>query len=427
MKSIQITWIDPHRKVFICSPYDEKLLAGIKRLPKKMRRYCRQGWIVAIDDNFNGQPIHNYLRSLYTEAARRCGYVLVDETTDAGITQQKFKQQQASKLSRVLTYFPPKSLEVQRWLRGKKNFVVSLNEFLGKDLFAELQKVATNIGHRNNYKFEFEIPITIELMRILRKLETLRFELIEESQIKVDSRYPNGIIHFRRNGQLYIGYSIGEDLPVPLLSSMKRWAIAAIDRQFYWVDNPKELLDVLLRSKYRRLYMSAQPHCPGFGVVQPDSPEIQNISHIFRKIYLESWLWQEVLCRSTGTACRKLMRGGFDPLDYEHPFDAIAAQTHRFDWDEDQKKYVDASVTDITAYKQRLVKDAIASLAAKINADPILYGQSLTKDELLTWCDRHQVPVRKTWTKAKLLGQLKQNPKWIKALLARELGDQPMM
>lgn len=418
------------KHLIIASPYDETLVENIKVLHWKQREFNRQDntWIILEDDPEQSPDEATnleYIRRICQEAAERRGWQFNDYTAQS--TEQieqklaqktdELKEEHIKAICQVLPKLPRRALKLIRW--DDDSLSLQLNYYLGENdegqaLWQELKEACTKVWRHRIFcpafeakahcGFVFEISSDDRVVQTLVACQIDNLNIYQLSQIQM---FPDGIKHFQdTKGNLWVGKNYTEISMSDLNNDVRPWELTQTDEGLYWVTNAdKTLAELLSESRPYPVHMGGN-----YGIFFYRNAQLPQFIAYF---HLESWFkeWAiAVLNSSELSAPYSNWQLLISPDGYNHCADDLMRFLNRFMGTKEGEfilELLEISSLQLLEYKNKIqrLKEEKASEAYQeiLRKAPDLASQKLnlkTKAELLKLAEKHQIPLKKSWTKA---------------------------
>lgn len=425
----------PGGELLVKTPhYSQAFVGGIKDeevFPRSDREWEPPHWRV--------NAIHlEALRALVKEIAEQEGWQFIDETAqseEATKAQEHaivedFLDRHAAAVIAVLPKLPTRSLRLVKWTAEYLEFELKVfldNPALFQELTAaSLQSYRPTLLYGGGHKREFQRTFIVAAdERILRALCTIAgtISVTEAGHWKTNVEYfivrplvrtqffEDGVAHFTGEDQsFWFGFPYQND-PIDINWSQKSWQVALVDEKVYVVykavNTAKDLLGIK-ESQYVN---------PGMGNVAVAQSHPSVIAQFIQLTHAEAWFkqWGNELVQSDQLTPSPVQKPRWYDWAWNHPADEIlnqgssksrggvAAMYQLLGWDEESVKTYRQRIKLLKETAAQAIIDDMRTHSSTL-ALPLL--QNLTIQELLNLGEKHQVELRKSWGKERIIHTL---------------------
>jgi hypothetical protein len=425
----------PDEDVLVSTPhYSQAFMDGIKDeevFPRSDRKWEPPNWRV--------KAIHlAALRELVARIAEQEGWHFIDETAQSQEATQAqeqaivedFLDRHVAAVIAVLPKLPARSLRLVTWTAEHLEFELRMyldNPALFKKLSAaSLQSYRPSIWYGGSHKREFQRTFIVAAdERILRALCTIAGTIpVNEAgnwKTKVEyfivrplvrtQLFEDGIAHFSgEDHSFWIGFPYPHD-PIDINWSQTSWQVVLNDGKIYVVYKAVSVAKDLLGIK------ESQYVNPGIGNVAVAQSHSSVIARFIQLAQAEAWFkqWGNELVRSDQLTPSPFQKPRWYDWAWNHPADellnqgsskfrqGVSAMYQLLDWDEES---VEAYRQHIQHLKETAAQTVIDEMRVSSVESALPLLQNLTIQELLNLGGKHQVELRKSWGKERIVQTL---------------------
>lgn len=452
--------------LIIVSPYDQELVKDIKAINWKQREFNRQNntWEILENDPDQSPDETNleYIRRICRSAAERRAWEFNDYTAQSAkqieqkIAQKthELKEEHIKAICQVLPKLPRRALKLIRW--NEDSLSLQLNYYLGENdegqaLWQELKEACTKLwkpsliypafDKKLSFGFVFEVSSDIRVIKALMSCNQVENLKVHQCVSEITCEYsslpssPHQLLpltlfddstaHLKdEKGNLWVAQDYHQVWMGQSNYDHSKWEVTQIGEAIYWVACADDLIlkGWLKESNYTPAYFGGS-----FGVFMPRNTKLPQI---LLRFHLESWFkeWAIAALNSSElSAPYSNWQSLISANGYNHCADDLIGFFNKFMGTKEGEfilELLEISSLQLLEYKNKIqrLKEEKASEAYQeiLRKAPDLASQKLnlkTKAELLKLAEKHQIPLKKSWTKTTIIASFVKNFSLCKELI----------